>query len=276
MSFVLGPFEALEAGLWSSKPDVPNFHWTDLVQQQLDTAAGNLGVLPSSEELGSQVNDFMRGERGKTLATIPGLTDIEGQTTKDLSSWLRGELPADVSSAVSRASNARAYAGGYGGSGMGRNLQARDLGLTSLNLMQSAVPLGQQYAQNEYRMRAVPEYDPTSMFLNPMQSAQFNAAQQQQNWQRDWLANQIAAQPEPWQQSIMNSTQQAGAMGDMMLGSFAGGGLGALGGMGGGMTGGAPPAVGSNSSWAAAPYPSMSMGGGYDPWTLGGYNYSAR
>lgn len=233
MSFLLGPFEALESGLFESKPNVPQYHWTDLLQQQMDTTQGNLDVLPSAEKLGAGVNDFMRGERAKTLAGIPGLGDIESETAANLKSWLRGELPSDVSSAVQRGANARAYAGGYGGSGMGRDLTSRDLGLTSLDISRSAVPLASQYMGQEYNMRKTPEFDPSSMFLDPRFSAQFNNMQNQQQYQRDLLAAKIAAQPEPWQQSLMNSTQSLGGMMDSALALYGGGMMGGIPGMGG-------------------------------------------
>lgn len=222
MSFLGAPLEIGLSALFENKPDVPQFHWTDLLQQQLDTTQGNLDVLPSAEKLGAGVNDFMRGERAKTLAGIPGLGDIESETAANLKSWLRGELPSDVSSAVQRGANARAYAGGYGGSGMGRNLTSRDLGLTSLDLSRSAVPLAGQYAANEYAMRKTPEFDPAAMFMDPMAAARFNAAQSAQQWQRDWLANRVAAQPEPWQQTLMTDVNQGGSMLDSLASTLGG------------------------------------------------------
>lgn len=222
MSFLSGPFDVAASALFERKPDVPNFHWTDLVQTQLDTAKGNLGVLPRAEEIGTDVNAFMRGERAKTLAGIPGLGDIENETVANLRSWLAGELPSDVQSSIQRAANAKAFAGGYAGSGMGRNLTARDLGLTSLNLAQSAVPLSQQYLQGEYAMRKTPEFDPTQMFISPMQAAQFNAQQQQQKFARDWLAERISAQPEPWQQALMNAQSEGGSWIEGIVSNVAG------------------------------------------------------
>lgn len=220
---------------------MPQYHWTDLLQQQLDTTQGNLDVLPSAEKLGAGVNDFMRGERAKTLAGIPGLGDIESETAANLKSWLRGELSPDMASQISRAANARAFGGGYGGGGpvagtaptMKSNLTARDFGIGSQQLQQMAVPMGQQYAMNEYNMRKTPEFDPSSMFLDPRFSAQFNNMQNQQQYQRDLLAAKIAAQPEPWQQSLMNSTQSLGGMMDSALALYGGGMMGGIPGMGG-------------------------------------------
>lgn len=222
MSFMLGPVEAGLSALWENKPDVPDYKWIDLATQQLDTTKGNLGVLPEAEELGGQVNAFMRGERAKTLAGQPGLADLEALQLSNLKSWLRGEIPPDVASQVRRHAGARAFAGGYGGSGMARNLTARDLGRTSQDVAERAMPMANQFNQSEYAMRATPEFNPSSMFLDPLSAAKFNAAQSGQQWQSDWLANRVAAQPEPWQQSLMTSVQQGGAMGDKLFGSYFG------------------------------------------------------
>lgn len=226
MGFITGPLDIGLSALFESKPDVPSFHWIDLAQQQLDTAAGNLGVLPQAEEMGGQVNQFLRGERAKTLAGIPGLSDLESLQTGNLRSWLRGELPADVAAQVQRRANSQAFAGGYGGSGMAQNLEARDLGLNSLQLMQSAMPLAGAYTSREAAMRQIPEFNPASMFLDPMRAAQFNAQQANQQFQRDWLANRVAAQPDPWQQTLMSDVGSLDALlgtaGGSYLDSYAG------------------------------------------------------
>src|SRR5690349_21679692 len=126
MSFVLGPFEALEAGLWEHKPDVPDIPRVDLQATQLDTARGNLAALPTLEATGSQLNSFQRGQRAQNLASIPGLSNLEGLLNTNLDSWLRGQLPPDVTNAVATSAAGRALSGGYGGSGMATNLSARD------------------------------------------------------------------------------------------------------------------------------------------------------
>lgn len=241
MSFVLGPLEAGLSALWQSKPSVPAFHWVDLAQQQLDTAQGNLESLGTNEQIGSNVNQFMRGERAKTLAGIPGGADIEDKTAADLKAWLSGQLSPDVQSAVERGANARAYAGGYGGSGMGRNLTSRDLGLTSQQLQQAAVPLASQYENAAYQRRAVPEFNPATMFIDPLSAARFNEQQYGQQWNRDWLANRIAAQPEPWQQSIMSSVNSLGSMADQAGAAYLGMLGGGMGVGGGGRAPAAPP-----------------------------------
>lgn len=240
MSFLGGPLEIGLSAAFESKPEVPDFRLVDLVDQQMKTAEGNLAVLPKAEQLGTGINSYLRSERAKTLAGIPGLEDIEGGVVGNLKDWLAGRISPDLSSQVMRTANARAFGGGYGGSGMGRNLTARDLGLTGLQLQQSAMPMAQNYFSNEYRMRGVPEFDPSSAFLTPQFAAQFQAAQNQGQFNRDWLANRVAAQPEPWQQALMNTVQEGGSMADSLLMQYAAAPAKLIGGfMGGGGGGGA-------------------------------------
>lgn len=283
MSFLLGPAEALESGLWSHKPDVPDIPQISLPQTQLDITKGNLAALPGLEDLGTGVNAFQRAERAKTLEGIPGLQALETATLGNLGSWMAGQIPADVQNAIATSGAGRALAGGYGGSGMANNLVARDLGLTSLDLQRMAVPMAQNFIGQEFGMRNVPQFDPTSSFINPMDAAQFYNRQNMEQFNRNWLQARIDAQPEPWQQSIMNSTQELGGMLDEAAASYGGTAMGSMGGgMMGGMKAGAP-SMGGNAYWAPSPLSSAPMGssmdfGGlgatpYNPYSLGGYQY---
>lgn len=93
--------------------------------------------LPTASRIAGGVNTANAENMRKLLeAGIPGYEGLQGQAIGNIGSELRGELPPDVQAAIDRATAARAVAGGYGGSGMHRNLTARDLGLTSLNLSQ--------------------------------------------------------------------------------------------------------------------------------------------
>jgi hypothetical protein len=95
--------------------------------------------LPSLKALGSQVNDFNQEQQLKSIQkalefALPGGL---GKAQGIVNSQLAGEIPADVQAQIQRSSAARAISGGYGGgSGLGRNLTLRDLGLTSLQQQQ--------------------------------------------------------------------------------------------------------------------------------------------
>lgn len=219
----MGLLSSVVSAFTEGKPDVPPLQLVDLIDQQMKTTAGNRQVLPGAEALGSDVNAFMRGERAKTLSQIPGLEDIEGGVVGNLKNWLRGDLGTDLSSQVQRRSNAQAFAGGYGGSGMGRNLTARDLGLTGYDVQRAAIPMASNYLGQEYGMRATPEFNPATQFLSPQFSAQFNQAQNMAKYQRDWLQNRINAQPDPWAQSLMTGLDSLESAAESAAGGYLGG-----------------------------------------------------
>ena len=91
-------------------------------------------------------NDFVTNYYPDMAANM---TETAGLMTDQANSLLQGEMPADVLAAVRRGSAEQAVAGlGMSGETSGgtasRNLQARDLGLTSLDLIAMGGTLGEQ------------------------------------------------------------------------------------------------------------------------------------
>lgn len=112
--------------------------WTQIspTQNQIDTAQGNLDALPSANEFAKAANQSKLAE----LESLMGLSpDTLKQIGENIGSQAKGEIPTDVSDAVQRNAAVRSLGGGYAGSGMNRNLVARDLGLTSLQLTDRAL-----------------------------------------------------------------------------------------------------------------------------------------
>lgn len=95
----------------------------------------------AAEGIESRRNEFNRAELRRMLGeTIPGYEEGQAQRSQNALALMRGEIPADVADVIQRSAAARAVTGGYGGTPAGRNLVARDLGRTSLDLMN----MGQQ------------------------------------------------------------------------------------------------------------------------------------
>lgn len=87
---------------------------------------------------------------------VPGFRTRQ-QTQSDLiDQFLAGEVPQDVSRQVERSSLGRGLTLGIGGSGLGRSLTARDLGLTSLGLVGQGMGFANQFNQSQ------PIVDPTN------------------------------------------------------------------------------------------------------------------
>lgn len=244
-------------GGFPKKPTVPNAPTVSPQGAQQQATTGNLAALPGLEDLAGQLNTFNQGQRTKALVgNIPGYQGVSQAAGDLLQAQLRGQISPDVASAVQRASNAKAFAGGFGGSGMADNLTARDLGLTSLDIQRQGQAALPSYLNTMFGIGVAPQWNPAQDFITPTQqigAEQWNA---QNQFQRDWLANQLASMPDPFKAAIAkdmgemtdNLTTVGGILGDNfnilggsgggLINSFLGGKMGAMGGGAGGMMGG--------------------------------------
>lgn len=219
-------------GAFGEKPVIPTLATIDPNQVQQQTVAGNLSNFSDIAKLASNVNTFNQDQLNALIdRALPG---ARGQIQQNISSQLRGELPADVQSAIQRSTAARAVSGGFEGSGFGRNLTARDLGMTSYGIISNSL----SSAESWLSASRAPQMDATSMFFNPQQRLGFLERQQQIQFQRDLMAAQVKAAPDPATaalgQEIDRFFNTAASVGMMAAGGAMGGG----GGMGGGMGGG--------------------------------------
>jgi len=90
---------------------------------------------PRARELEAQRNAVSRAQLLESLGIqIPGYQEAQAARSQNALALLRGELPPDVLAQVQRKAATQAVQGGYAGSAAGRNLVARDIGRTSLDL----------------------------------------------------------------------------------------------------------------------------------------------
>lgn len=110
-----------------------------------DALAGREANFERASNIARQQNTFDQQEMERMLEeSIPGYKGIQATRAGNAASFLKGDIPDDVRAQVFRRGAAKAVGGGYGGSDASRNLTARDLGLTSLDLMDR----GQRYSQS--------------------------------------------------------------------------------------------------------------------------------
>jgi len=101
-----------------------------------DTTARYLGQQDQFGKLSSFNNQANSIYQNQLTQTTPGLFPALERASRNAQSMVAGMLPADLAQRVSRMAGYSALQGGYGGgSSMGGNLQARDFGLSSLDLM---------------------------------------------------------------------------------------------------------------------------------------------
>lgn len=189
------PVNILGTEFITEQPKVPKFTPINAGIEAGKAIRGNIARFGDIAKLGSEVNAFNQAELEKMLeSALPGYKSMVGSISNRVGGLLSGEVPKDVSESIGRNAAWQSMAGGYGGSGMGRNLVARDLGLTSLNLIEKGIDAGSRWLATARGAMTANQFDATSMFLTPEQQVQtkmFNTAGQ---FQRDWMKNQLDAE----------------------------------------------------------------------------------
>lgn len=238
-------------------PKVPAAAYVSPQQAQMQSIQGNITALPQLEQLGSSVDKYYLGERRGMLDTsIPGFEGMLGAGSQNMTDWLHGVIGQDTADAVSRNANARAFAGGYAGSPASANLQARDLGLTSLQLQQGATQALPSYLGGLAGILMPQQFDVTRGMVTPAQQIAGEQWNEMNRYQREAIQNEIDALPDPLMQALGTAVGQEanffdstvksmlskylGSSGSMSYGSGApgGGGGGFMSGGGGGWSGG--------------------------------------
>lgn len=193
--------------------------------------------LPEAQRISKSIAEADADTALSVLERIaPGTRDIIQQQVATIQSGLRGELPADVQRAITDRAAARSVQGGFGGSQFARNLELRDLGLTSLQRIDTAMGQSAQ-ALSQFSQIAPRPQSVGGMFLSPQARISFAQGERNQQFQRDMAAAQAAAQPNPVAKGLFDAA--------VTIGGAALGGVGALGGALGKSGGGSASAVGA-------------------------------
>lgn len=220
-----------------SKPKVPPFTPIDTVAEQGAAIAGNVKNLPAAEDFASQLNKFLGSEWLKsTEIGFPQFKQVSENIGSNISSMTAGEVPKDVQEMIQRNAAVKSLYGGFGGAGMQGALTGRDLGLTSLSLMNQ----GQDAATRWMAATRSPQVDLSSMFISPQQRIGVSQWNKEFQFNRDWTRNQIKAMPDPFLAALGNSLDSMVGGATSAVGSVMGmyGGGGSTGGQSGGGGGG--------------------------------------
>lgn len=175
-------------------------------------------LAPQAEGLEARRNVFNTEQLQSILeSSIPGYSESQTQRTKNAAALLRGELPPDVMEAVWRGGAAKALGGGFAGSGAGRNLVARDLGRTSLDLMNLG---GQQFAGI---LGSTPMARPVNYSLSPEQLIGLRSGERSQRMQAETTAAAAPGATAVWGQGLQSMGKSlmelAGSVGGAAMGA---------------------------------------------------------
>lgn len=187
---MLGP--QIAGGLLSSAPSVPKWNDITLGDEQKKAIEQNQASLPALQTLASGVNAFNQEQIQKMLrSAIPNYDAITQGVSNNITTLLRGEIPQDVQRQLETKAAGRALTGGYSGTGMHHNLTSRDLGLTSLSLIESGMNTAQNWLKTMDAMLQPNFFNVSSMFVTPGQQFQATFENQQARFSRDWLKSQV-------------------------------------------------------------------------------------
>lgn len=248
------------------KPEVAKFVETDPIEQLQKLLRGEISSWDDITQLSNLYQDYMMGAYE---AAIPGFADILSQGGADTLSLLQsaaplieGEIPEDVKSQVLRSSAFQSLMGGTAGSPMASALQARDLGLTSLDLMNKGANLltaGGNSAQRWASLAQGTILPPTASMYSPAWFAEFQANQEAQRLANKQFQFNVEAAPDPaWR----DRAELLASYGGMALGGGIGGG-----GKGTGTTMG-------ETSWGSNLAQGTGVGTYGSPTVGAGYNFS--
>lgn len=204
---LIGGFFGDEGDLYGERPVVPQFpNYSDAVG---DVLKGNLANLPRIEDLARRSTDLYRSLLDQATPGATGLMDLG---TANIKSMLEGELPKDVEDKVRRYAAEASVGSGTGGSEFAGARTARDLGITSLDLATRGLAASERWlAQAKGNT-----FDFSRMFLGPEHAIR----QAEGQFQRDWLAAQVAASPDPGARGAFDSEM---AFLGMVLSAYGGG-----------------------------------------------------
>ena len=196
-----------------------------------DTTTAGLSALPGAEQFTSQLNRGALSDLTGILNTaIPGYSDMQATRAGAVGSMLKGEIPTDVTDAVYRSGAGRALAGGYAGSEFGRNLVARDLGLTSLDILGR----GMTGMQGIIGSTPLPRMTQASDVLNVTGRDTMGLRSRERSEKLDMLLGAANAprSSDVWAKALTDmGGQMSGAAGGMGTSSLASGAMGAILGM---------------------------------------------
>ena len=206
---------SLLGGLFGGKkPKVPELKPIDFASEQRQAIQQNIAALQPATELAQKTTAAEQSQLETQLRrAIPGYDQLVSQAGQNIAASLRGEISPEVSAQVQRSTAGRALSGGFGaGSGFGRALTARDLGLTGMQIQNQGLAQAQNFIQQQRAFGMVQPFSVSSMFVTPAQRIGAIQQQNQLQYGRDLTAAQVAAAPSPMQQAAQTAFTNFGGV----------------------------------------------------------------
>ena len=176
-------------------PKIPDFRPIDPDNSQgshigtmskwLDDAAG-VTTRASGASQESLISQLVRA--------IPGYKNMVSSAAKNIGDFLSGKVPLDVANRLADHAASRSKSWGMGsGSGMARNLEMRDFGLTSMDAIQKGLDSFNQFSRTQKEISTVQEVSPLSLFLSARDRLAHEEQERTSEFNRDLYASEVSA-----------------------------------------------------------------------------------
>lgn len=205
-----GLFSADE-DIYGKKPIVPQY---DPFGSYQKTIKENIALAPEAMKLADITNQYNLGTRTGLFEQLrPGYSGMLGQVAQNQDARIRGEISPDALGLLARQGAAWRQDSGVGGGGMGNFRDLRNFGRASMDVQRQ----GESDAANWLRtltQTSLPDaVDIRDYSINP-------ASRLSEDFNRDWLAAQVTASPDPAKRGQFDSKM---AILGMMLSAYGGG-----------------------------------------------------
>lgn len=230
--FGAGSLFSFAGNLMKKRVAVPEFKPVDAQQEQLQAIQGNFAALPEAQALASQVNAFSQDQLLTALrGAIPRFDELNQRGSDLVAEFAAPGIPKDLQALIQRKSAAKSAAGGYAGSQSATNLEARDLGLTGLQLTGQKLSAIESWIGFAKQNTVAPMMDITSQFLRPQEQIALAVSERDKQFNRDFVNSQVTA-AQHWRTLMGNEFVEFGGAlkgaGSGMMGGGMGGGGGSM------------------------------------------------
>jgi hypothetical protein len=218
----------IAGGLMKKGPDIPAYEKVDQAKEQGAAISSNLASFDKSRQLAEQTSAADQEILMANLErAMPGYGKLIGGAGGAIGNMLAGRLPMADQGLLMRRSAEGGVSGGIGGSQAGRNLVARDLGLSQMQMTQSGLGALNPFLSTVRSTAVANPMGVGSMYVDPAQWTQNAISENRFGYNAAIGKAKADAANDP-----MN--RFAGALqtvGGMMTGGMGGGAGGLLGGL---------------------------------------------
>ena len=166
----IGAVAGIAGGLMKKKPKIPTYKPVDQTAEQEAAISANLASFDSAKQLADQTTMADQDRLDSILArTMPNYKEMLAGSGQAIQDMIAGNLPNADQNVLMRKAAERSGALGIGGSSAGRNLTARDLGLSSLQMTQAGLNSFNALSSNLRQNYTVNPMSTASMYVSPSQ-----------------------------------------------------------------------------------------------------------